>query len=325
MFSLSPKIATGIHLSGHSIRIVQLMKTRRSVTVNRLGYGETSFSLHTVSLLESTVREDVAKTIGDACDQGDLKIETPVLCLDDRSLLLKRIPLDSVVQKWTSEQIAWEMSQILPGREEYTIDFHLSENIGYAVAIRRTVIDLYLDICHRAGFRPLVIDIHPFALSHTYQSLLKGKRHEVLALLSLEEEITTSMMAQNGKLLCASIIPTDQLESQRETEEIIDDGVEEEEERESHNLVSYLRHLLSETNYARRGPSFDRILLCGEMVDSKKHLSALASESQTPPEIVAPFDLLEIDRIAQERDDLLMQGHLFTVALGLAYRGLEER
>jgi Tfp pilus assembly PilM family ATPase len=213
---------------------------------------------------------------------------------------------------------------MLPRREEYSIDFHLSDDVGYAVAIRRTVVDLYLDICHRAGFRPLIIDIPPFALSNTYQSLLKEKRHEVLTLLSLEEEITTFVMLQNGNLLCTSIIPTDQLENRRDTEGIVDDGTEMRETWRSDSLVSYLRHLLSETNYARRGPSFDRILLCGEMIDSKKHLSALASESQTPPQIIAPFDLLKIGRIAQERDDLLMQGHLFIVALGLAYRGLEE-
>ncbi|MBI4531666.1 MAG: hypothetical protein HY709_09085, partial [Candidatus Latescibacteria bacterium] len=231
----------------------------------------------------------------------------------------------------------------LPKPEEYTIDCHLTEDAGYAVAIRRSVVDLYLGICHSAGFWPLVLDVHPFALSNVYQSLLKEKSHkEVLAILSFEEELTASAIVQDGKLLCASIFPVGWVEGERGKEEIDERGADQSGElmadgvadqsgelmadgEEEHGLVSHLHHLLSETSYARRGPSFDRILLCGAFCDPEKHGEILASESQTPPEIVDPFRLLEIDRTAQERQDLITQGSLFTVALGLACRGLDEQ
>jgi Tfp pilus assembly PilM family ATPase len=330
------------------------------MTITRLGYGETSSSLHAASFREPDARQDVAEVIGEMCRQNDLTMETPVLCVDDRTLLFKRIPLDPVVTKWASEQVMWEMSKMLPKPEEYTIDSHLTVDAGYAVALRRTVIDLYLDICHRAGFQPLIIDVHPFALSNVYLSFLKESRKEVLALLSFEEEFTVSAMIQNGKLLCASILPVNQVEGERSEEEIDERGqgtgtapasegrglmaeegadqasdlmAEEGADQASdlmaegkeHSLVSHLHHLLSETSYARRGPSFDRIFLCGAFCDVEKHGEILAGESQTPPEVVDPFHFFEIGRIAQERQDLIAQGYLFTVASGLACRGLDEQ
>lgn len=320
MLSVRSGAATGIHVSGHSVRIVELSRRRRKTLVTGLGYGELSCRADAVGLADPAARAEVAGVIERLRGEDSLSLQLPVLCVDDSTLLFKRFVLDGVLKKFGAEQVTWEMSQILPEPDEYVIDYYLDADAGYGVAVRRLVVDSYLDICHRAGFKPIAVDVQSFALCNAYQMLLREKRREVAGVLSIEEGVITLVIERDGRLLSASMVPSHRVDYNVECEEI---PYEVDDRRDS--LARHIHHQLSETDYARRGPSFDRLLLCGSLCQSKGRADALAEESQSPPVLADPFSGLELGSRVSERSDLLAQGHLFVAAIGLAYRGLEER
>lgn len=322
MLSVRSGAATGIHVSGHSVRIVELSRRRRRTIVTGLGYSELSCRADAVGLADPGARAEVAGAIERLRGEDSLSLQLPVLCVDDSTLLFKRFVLDGVLKKFGAEQVTWEMSQILPEPDDYVIDYYLDADAGYGVAVRRLVVDSYLDICHRAGFKPIAVDVQSFSLYNAYQMLLREKRREVAGVLSIEEGVTTLVIARDGRLLSASMVPSCSLDHNHdvECEEI---PYEVDDRRDS--LVRHIHHQLSETDYARRGPSFDRLLLCGSLCRSRCRADTLAEESQSPPVLADPFPGMELGSRASERADLLAQGHLFVVAIGLAYRGLEER
>lgn len=320
MLSVRSGTAAGVHVSGRSIRVVELSRKRRKTIVTGLGFGEVSCRTDAVSLADPAVRSEVAGAIERLRGEASLNLHSPVLCVDDSTLLFKRFPLDSVLKKLGAEQVTWEMSQVLSEPDDYAIDYYMDADAGYGVAVRRLIVESYLDIGHRAGFKPVAVDVQPFALCNAYQMLLRDKRREVAGVLSLEEGVTTLMIAKDGGLLSASMVPISRMDRDVVYEEIPDELDE-----PSHSLVRHIHRQLSETEFVRRGPSFDRLLLCGSLCQSEGLADALAGESRSLPVLADPFHGLELGSRVSDCSDLLSKGHLFVVAIGLACRGLEEQ
>ena len=309
MFAVKEISATGIHFAGSSLRVVALTRTGEGTVLRGMVQEGLERPFAPAELAAPELRQELAAQLQSISSGGDIDFSHSCIGLDPRAVLLKRRPLSSPTgrrsgrrQKGDREQLLWEAQQFLgEEHEEFSIDFALTDRYGFVVAVRRRVLDLYLEVCAAAGIEATDVDIEPFALYNAAEQagLLEGPGAELLLEVAADGAAVQALLLIGGELVAAT-------RCVREPEE---------ESSLAEMLVNWVRQMDESGEGALR-----QVCMAGEACESLGR--ELEEQLGVECEAFDPFAMVDTSKNAHP--GLLQAAPAFAVAAGLAQRRLVE-
>ena len=315
------QVATGIHLGVDSVRMVELRRTRDEVRLGAIGYGELTEEIGPRDLLDTQVRKRIAEVIAETADAYELDTEAAVFSACQNIPVLKQMLPGTMSMEELRSQSRWEVEQaLLAPSEEYDIDLFPVGRGSLMAAVRRELTDACVDLCAQAGVYLAAMDVDALALYNAGEACQLFVPGELSVLVSVEGGFVSFAAAYGRSFASGESIalcephplPASQIGA---------------------SLVRRIR------NIARRWRSTHRKATSGAEADEVSvHLVVLNGAGAEVPELVStveskmgvsveigdPFQYQDLEGLLPEDLKRTEQGSMFTVAMGLAYRGLEE-
>ena len=296
MFGFGKKSATGIHVSGRTVRVAALSAGRAGVWPLALVESELEHPFDPQALADEEQRQALASTLIEIADECGFDYGNACIALDRRLALVKRRPMVVGGEKENHAQLLWESEQFLAEETgEFSLDFVLTPEWGFVVAARYAALDLYLDLGDEVGVGRLDVDLAPFALYNAGEcaDLLPGEDFELLLYADINEAWLL-LMEEGAPLAVGSC-------------------AWEEEDQVIEVLEGTARKLLQDV-----GESVQRVwgAGAGDMTWSEE----LAERLGAPGSILDPLAAIDPDLVSD--DATPEQRSAYAIAVGLAQRGL---
>ncbi len=272
-------------------------------------------------------QHDIADTIRSARREHGIRFKHPYFALDERSAIVKRRALLPGKVQDNRENLEWEARQFLTDDlAEYAIDYLLTTEFGFVVAVRRAAMDRVRGVCHHAGIPRPEFDLAPFALYNALEASAGLSSSGCELLLDVGVNTARSILLIEGSLRCVSAVRARRLVMFANGSTTTAGGGEAEvqvgdqsttPEDDFEEWMETLARGAEKLVRAEQGElHIDRCWLSGKhAVQAQDPLSRrLGLETQ----LLDPFS--RIDTGMQELDD----PSVFATAAGLALRGISE-
>ena len=295
MFGFGKKSATGIHISGRTVRVAALGAGRAGVRPLALVEGQLEQPFDPDALAADDRRLELAETLAGIADESGIDFRNTCIALDRRLALVKRRPMVVGGDKENCQQLMWEAEQLFDEEAgEFSLDFVLTPAWGFVVAVRYAALDLYLDLGDETGVGRLDVDLAPFALYNAGEcaELLPGEECELLLYADAGE--AWLMLMEQGEPLAVGSCAWD------EEDEVVD------------VLEGAARKLLQDG-----GDGVQRVWSAGagDMAWSEE----LAGRLGAPRSILDPLAAVDPDLLGDATPE---QRSAYAIAVGLAQREL---
>jgi len=304
VFGSKSRSATGIHLVGTTLRIAELSRTREGIALRGLVQEELDRFFEPRDLGSAERRQELAQVLARVGGEHGMGFDRPCIAVDPRVVLLKRRPLlGDGNRKTIREHLLWEVQQFLEDEHEaFCIDFALLRRCGFVVAVRRRVLDLYLDLFAAAGIDDLDFDIEPFALYNAAEraGLLATSGAELL--LDVAGPVAHVLLLSDGEPEAVKVCTWDPE----------GDG----------SLFDALESCVRETILEGDGVGVQHMWVTGPATSSV--CAELGTRLAVAGDAFDPFHDVDTSTFTHGDPALLQAGPGFAVAAGLAHRRLVE-
>ncbi len=334
MFGSRKKRATGIHIGDDALNVVEMSSSSREGAKIE---GLVSLDLDRWPLSVRLSRDDVSHQLLEALrrsvDEYDLNFPSPLVALDPSLVSVKRRALIPGSDEENREYLKWEATQFLSDDlDHYLLDFLLTTQFGFVVAVRRVAVEKLRSLCKDAGVAKPRFDAVPFALCNALE-FSGGSLEGVDLVIDIGDTEARLVLLNKGELQALEscnwwdgglAMYMDAFSYSPGSKQ--DTGGKDFGKDRVANHASDDRsqaQLLSAalTGFVDRwadGKTPDRVWIAGRDADSPQWGAAVASTLSIPGEFLNPFAAVE----GSEEIVTNVNAPAFAVAAGLAFRGL---
>lgn len=157
--------ATGIHISGQTVRVAALDAGRTGVRPLVLVTDELERPFDPVALTDERQRRGLAAQLAALAKAYDFDYSNTCFSLDRRVGFIQRRPLVAGSEQENREQLLWESEQIwAEDAEAFSCDCVQTSQWGFVVAARHRALDCYRALGRAAGVNRFDVDLTPFSL-----------------------------------------------------------------------------------------------------------------------------------------------------------------
>ena len=206
IFGKSGGGSVGLDIGSHSIKVVQLTGSGKSLTLS--SYAIQELSPGTIVDGEVVNREHLIDTVQDVIRQAGIKTNVKNLhsAVSGRSVIVRRIPMEKMSEQDARQAIQWEAEQHIPFRvDEVSLDFKIinpeispGQMEVLLVAAKKEVVDLHRGILQGAGLKPATVELEQFSLQRVYQHAYRPGPEECVTILNIGAEVTNMVVVKNG-------------------------------------------------------------------------------------------------------------------------------
>ena len=165
LFGFGRTKATGIHISGQTVRVAALDAGRTGIRPLVLAADELERPFDPVALSDEQPRQALAAKLVSLAATYNFDYSNACFSLDRRLGLIQRRPLLAGTARENREQLLWESEQILAGdAQAFSCDFALTSQWAFVVAARHRALDCYRVLGKETAVGQLDVDLVPFAL-----------------------------------------------------------------------------------------------------------------------------------------------------------------
>ncbi len=200
-FVKSDPSVVGIDIGSHAVKVVEI--SRRGGRPEVVNYGVGPLPPDAIVDGEVMDSEVVVECINDLLHDRGIRARNVASAVSGRSVIVKRITMESMTDDEAAEAIYWEAEQHVPyGIDEVTLDF---EVLGPAedekmevllVAAKRETVEMHTAMLRDAGLVPYVVDVDSFAVQNAFEANYESEEGEQILLLNVGASVT------NVNLLC---------------------------------------------------------------------------------------------------------------------------
>ena len=157
--------ATGIHISGQTVRVAALDAGRTGVRPLVLVTDELERPFDPVALTDERQRRGLAAQLAALAKAYDFDYSNTCFSLDRRVGFIQRRPLVAGSEQENREQLLWESEQLWASdAEAFSCDCAQTSQWGFVVAARHRALDCYRALGRAAGVNRFDVDLTPFSL-----------------------------------------------------------------------------------------------------------------------------------------------------------------
>ena len=156
-------VATGIHISGNTLRVAYLEK------LNNAYYLKSLINQRVSAAFNFDPKKEVPKSfieeLGQVLENLPKPRGTLSFCLSGGLYHIQKVPLEVVGKEDRREQILWEASQALISPVDTSvIDFIPAGRVAFWIAVRKGVIEAHEILCRALGETRMHLTVAPLAL-----------------------------------------------------------------------------------------------------------------------------------------------------------------
>ena len=330
MFGTRKKRSTGIHIGDDALNVVELSSSAREGAkiegLLSLDLDEWPLS---VRLSQDDVCARLLDTLRRSVSEHDMHFSSPLIALDPSLVSVKRRDLIPGSDEENREYLKWEATQFLSDDlDQYLLDFLLTTQFGFVVAVRRVAVEKLRSLCEDAGVTKLRFDAVPFALCNALEfsgATLEpgvdlviniGITEARLVLLNEGELQALESCNWDGRFAMYGDVFSDSPGSNEDAVGKTWAANEDSDDRTHAQLLAAA--LAGFVDRWADGRTPDRVWIAGREANSPQWGEAVASSLSIPGESLNPFAAVEgSEEILTDVD-----APAFAIAAGLAFRGL---
>lgn len=195
----------GLDIGSSYIKAVQLKDTRS-------GYELELFDMIPISpelIVEGSIIDSIRLTeaLKELIRKAKIKTKDAVISVSGHSaVIIKRISLPDMTEEELSESIKFEAEQYVPfDIEDVNIDFQIlgpREEPGQMdvilVAVKKEVINDYVNVVNEAGFNTVIVDVDAFALENMYSINYEVEADTNVALINIGASTINMNIVRGG-------------------------------------------------------------------------------------------------------------------------------
>lgn len=346
--------AIGLDIGSNSIKLIQVKRSNQGIILENFAMSE----LAPEAIYEGGIHdtEAVVSTIKELVDSLQLKSKTVAISIGGHSVIVKKITLPAMSDEELAESINWEADHYIPyDLVDVYLDYQILQTRAdqgqmdvMLVAAKREVVDQYLDVVREAGLKPVAVDTDCFAVQNAFDVNYSLPDNQLICLIHIgAENLNINVIAYGVNTFTRDL----QLGGDSYTREIQKQMGTSYQEAEAYKLgggelggnqiipqdvqrilVMMSEQIASEINrslefhLATSGESrFEKIYLSGGAVRLSILADEVAKKTNTPVELLDPFNSVEIDSSVFNNRYLDDSKSFAPVAFGLGLRHKNDK
>jgi type IV pilus assembly protein PilM len=341
----------GLDIGSRVLKAGEIVKTKSGHSLQHFGMLDIAYGAIEEGVIKDA--DAIAASIRKLFNENSFKTQNVAVSIGGYSVIVKKISVQTMTEDQLQKTINSEAEQYIPfDISEVNLDYQIlgeAENNPdqmnvLLVAVKKEVVNSYVNLIQMAGLNPCVIDIDAFALQNIFE-LNYAPEDENVALIDIGASKTSlnilkgnsSLFMRDVTLGCGMIT--------RKIVSLIDCSYEEAEKlkySEHPDRISPgdIREIISSVvddwcTEIRRALDFfystypddqtKRIVLSGGGAHIKEFRELLAIETSSEVEIINPFKNIQIDEKRFDISYLERIAPQAAISMGLAIRKIDDK
>lgn len=338
-----------LDIGSSSVKMLEVRGQGRSLRVLKAGI---------VPLVENAVQGNIVQSPGSVADairtlidDHAIKTTNVITAVPGPSVIIKRANFPAQDPRELQETILFEAGNFIPeSLENVNLDYQVLDQEAKAdnvdvllVAVRKDIINSYVDAITEAGLTPVVADVDYFALENMFELNYALEPNEIVALINIGAHYSLINVMKGGRSAFTGDVPvggqqfTDILSRElrvnaAQAEEAKINGIlgghsSEDVERviasASEQLLDEIQHALSFFGSGSTDEQISTIYLSGGTAQLPGLAANMSQRLSIPVEVSDPFRNVNINN--QDEDFIRQNASSFAVSVGLATRRPGDR
>ncbi|MEN8211114.1 MAG: type IV pilus assembly protein PilM [Thermodesulfobacteriota bacterium] len=341
----------GLDIGSSSIKVAEIKVTGKGHVLNKFGMS----SIAPGSIVEGRVVnvDELANDIKTLFKSQKIREKNVAISTGGHSVVIKTINTLNKPEKELHKTIYSEAEQYIPyDIDDVNIDYQILGESDFSpdeisvllVAVRKDLVAEYIDLIHKAGLNPKIIDVDTFALQNIYE-ILPYKNSEKITLLV---DVGASKTSLNILKTNVSLMMRDNMSG---TNQIIEEicsqydisvadahqalngeintiGQDKIQEMSLKIAQAWCAEIREFVNTYQSGPSDEKvenIVLSGGGIFVEGFKESLMSELDADVSIINPFEALIVNEQKFPDSFITNASPLAPISIGLALRRVDDK
>ena len=351
MFFRKTSHLIGLDIGSRALKASEIVETKSGYTLQHFGMLDIAYGAIEEGVIKDA--DEIAASIRKLFNENSFKTQNVAVSIGGYSVIVKKISVQTMTEEQLQESINSEAERHIPfDISDVNLDYQMlgeAENNPnqmdvLLVAVKKEVVNSYVDLIQMAGLNPCVIDIDTFALQNIFE-LNYATEDENVALIDIGASKTSLNILKGNSSLFMRDVTLGCGMINRKIVSLIDCSYEEAEQlkySEQPDRISPadIREIISSVvddwcNEIRRALDFfysaypddqiKRIMLSGGGAYIKEFRELLTVETSSEVEIINPFKNIQIDEKKFDISYLERIAPQAAISMGLSIRKIDDK
>ena len=342
----------GLDIGSSFIKVAEIKVTGKGPVLHKFGY--TRIAPGTIVEGRVADMESLANDIRTLFKSQKIREKNVAISTGGHSVVIKTITTSNELEKDLHDTIYSEAEQYIPyDIDDVNIDYQSLGESEFSpdqinvllVAVKKDLVDEYIDLIHMAGLNPKIIDVDTFALQNTYEILPYEAREKITLLIDVGASKTSlNILKANSSLMMRdNVSGTNQIIEEISTQfDVTIDEAEQALNGEANDIVSldkiqeislkvaqsWCSEICEVVNTYQTGANdekVEKVILSGGGVFTEGFKEYLLSELDADVSIINPFEALIVNEKKFPDSFITKAGPLAPIAIGLALRRVDDK
>ena len=351
MFFRKTSHLIGLDIGSRALKASEIVETKSGYSLKHFGMLDIAYGAIEEGVIKDA--DEIAASIRKLFNENSFKTQNVAVSIGGYSVIVKKISVQTMTEEQLQESINSEAEQHIPfDISDVNLDYQMlgeAENNPnqmdvLLVAVKKEVINSYVDLIQMAGLNPCVIDIDAFALQNIFE-LNYAPEDENVALIDIGASKTSlnilkgnsSVFIRDVALGCGlinrkivslidcSYEEAEQLKYGDQPDRISPDDVKEIISSVTDDWCNEIRQALDFFYSTNPDDQIKRIMLSGGGAYIKEFRELLTVETSSEVEIINPFKNIQIDEKKFDISYLERIAPQAAISMGLSIRKIDDK
>ena len=341
----------GLDIGSSVLKAGEIVETKSGHSLQHFGMLDIPYGAIEEGVIKDA--DAIAASIRKLFNENSFKTRNVAVSIGGYSVIVKKISVQTMTEDQLQKTINFEAEQYIPfDISEVNLDYQILGEVEnnpdqmnvLLVAVKKEVVNSYVNLIQMAGLNPCVIDIDAFALQNIFE-LSYAPEDENIALIDIGASKTSlnilkgnsSLFMRDVTLGCGMINrkivslidcsyeEAEQLKYGDQLDRISPDDAKEIILSVVDDWCDEIRHALDFFYSAYPDNKIKRIMLSGGGSYIKEFRELLAIETSSEVEIINPFKNIQIDEKSFDISYLERIAPQAAISMGLAIRKIDDK
>ena len=341
----------GLDIGSKALKASEIVETKNKRSLKHFGMLDIAYGAIEEGVIKDA--DEIAASIRKLFKENSFKTQNVAISIGGYSVIVKKISVQTMTEEQLQEAINSEAEQYIPfDITDVNLDYQIlgeTENNPnrmnvLLVAVKKEVVNSYVNLIQMAGLNPCVIDIDAFALQNIFE-LNYAPEDENVALIDIGasktslnilkgnssvfmRDVTLGCGLINRKivsLLDCSYEEAEQLKYSDQPDRISHDDVKEIISSVVDDWCNEIRRALDFFYSAYPDDQIKRIMLSGGGAHIKEFRELLTVETSSEVGIINPFRNIQIDDKKFDISYLERIAPQAAISMGLSIRKIDDK
>ncbi len=195
----------GLDIGSAFIKVAELKKSKKGNSLKKFGMASVPAGVIVDGRIADM--EALSGIIRDLFKSQKIKEKKVAISTGGHSVVIKTISTPMATEKQLGENIRAEAEQYIPyDIEDVNIDYQILGESEFSpdqmnvllVAVNKELVDEYMELTHRAGLVPSIIDVDTFALQNVFERLSNQDKDQITLLADVGASKTSLNIVKNN-------------------------------------------------------------------------------------------------------------------------------